>query len=51
MQFLDVENYDYTPDSLSPAIDNAIGSGISIDLFDHQRDSLPDIGAIEYLFN
>ena len=51
MQFVDVENYDYTPDSLSPAIDNAIGSEMLIDLFEHQRDSLPDIGAIEYLFN
>jgi hypothetical protein len=50
MQFVDVENYDYTPDSLSPAIDNAIGSMMSIDLFKNQRDSLPDIGAIEYLF-
>ena len=51
MQFVDVENYDYTPDSLSPAIDNAIGSEMLIDLLEHQRDSLPDIGAIEYLFN
>ena len=51
MQFVDVENYDYTPDSLSPAIDNAIGSMTIIDLFKNQRDSLPDIGAIEYIFD
>jgi len=51
MQFANIENYDYTPDSLSPAVDNAIGSEMLIDLFENQRDSLPDIGAIEYLFN
>jgi len=51
MQFSDVSNYDYTPDSLSPAIDNALGSSMEIDLYGLQRDSLPDIGAIEYLLN
>ena len=51
MQFKDPNNYDYTPDSLSPAIDNALGSEMGIDLFGSQRDSLPDIGAIEYLLN
>ena len=51
MQFKDIYNYDYTPDSLSPAIDNAIGSQMEFDLFGLQRDSLPDIGAIEYLLN
>lgn len=51
MQFKDIYSYDYTPDSLSPAIDNALGSEIEYDLFGLQRDSLPDIGAIEYLLN
>jgi len=49
MQFNDVENYDYAPDSLSPAINNALGSTILDDLYGQQRDSLPDIGAIEYI--
>jgi len=49
MQFQDYNNYDYTPDSLSPAIDNARKTGLSIDLFGFERDSLPDIGAIEFL--
>lgn len=51
MQFSDVQNYDYTPDSLSPAIDQALGSTILEDLFGVERDSVPDIGAIEYLLN
>jgi hypothetical protein len=51
VQFKDIYNYDYTPDSLSPAIDNALGSEMEYDLFGLQRDSLPDIGAIEYLLN
>ncbi len=51
MQFKDIYNYDYTPDSLSPAIDNALGSEMEYDLFGLQRDSLPDIGSIEYLLN
>jgi hypothetical protein len=51
MQFNNVVQYDYTPDSLSPAIDNAMESNALIDLFGQQRDSLPDIGAIEYIFN
>jgi hypothetical protein len=49
MTFENIENYNYTPDSLSPAIDNARLSGMNIDLYGHQRDSLPDIGAIEFL--
>ncbi len=49
MQFKDAYNYDYTPDSLSPAIDNALGSEMEYDLFGLPRDSIPDIGAIEYL--
>ncbi len=49
MKFADIEKYDYTPDSLSPAIDNAFFPGIKVDLFGQQRDSLPDIGAIEFL--
>jgi hypothetical protein len=49
MNFKDIDNYDYTPDSLSPAIDNAKGSRVISDLFGQQRDSLPDIGAVEYL--
>jgi hypothetical protein len=51
MQFKDIYNYDYTPDSLSPAINNALGSEMEYDLFGLKRDSLPDIGAIEYLLN
>jgi len=51
MQFNNVVQYDYTPDSLSPAIDNAMESDALSDLFGQQRDSLPDIGAIEYIFN
>ena len=51
MQFEDPNNYDYTPDSLSPAINNATGSEMGIDLFGSLRDSLPDIGPIEYLLN
>lgn len=50
MEFKDVPNYDYTPDSLSPAVDHAKESSLLIDLFGNDRDSLPDIGAIEYLF-
>jgi hypothetical protein len=49
MQFEDYGNYNYTPDSLSPAIDNAKQTNVKIDLFGYERDSLPDIGAIEYL--
>jgi hypothetical protein len=49
MKFRDIENYDYTPDSLSPAIDLAGLTGINTDLFGQSRDSLPDIGAIEFL--
>lgn len=48
MKFADIESYDYTPDSLSPAIDNALTSDFIIDLFGQPRDSLPDIGAIEF---
>jgi hypothetical protein len=51
MLFKDIDEYDYTPDSLSPAIDNAKSSDVFTDLFGQQRDSLPDIGAIEYLTN
>ena len=51
MRFKDVDNFDYTPDSLSPAVDNAKGSMVPRDLFGYQRDSLPDIGAIEYIFS
>jgi hypothetical protein len=49
MKFRDIKRYDYTPDSLSPAIDKARMAGINIDLFGHSRDSMPDIGAIEFL--
>jgi hypothetical protein len=51
MRFKDVVRYDYTPDSLSPAIDNAKGSIVTDDLYGQQRDSLPDIGAIEYILS
>lgn len=49
MTFEDIENYNYTPDSLSPAVDNARFSDMELDLFGQARDSLPDIGAIEFV--
>jgi hypothetical protein len=49
MQFLDIQNYNYTPDSLSPAIDKAWMSGMKFDLLGEARDSFPDAGAIEFL--
>ncbi len=49
MTFQDIENYDYTPDSLSPAVDSARLSEMNFDLFGQARDSLPDIGAVEFL--
>jgi hypothetical protein len=49
MTFEDIENYNYTPDSLSPAVDHAGLSGMEFDLFGQERDSLPDIGAIEFV--
>ncbi len=49
MQFFNVEGYDYSPDTFSPAIDYGLQSTIEIDLFGHLRDSIPDAGAIELL--
>ncbi|MBR9998854.1 MAG: right-handed parallel beta-helix repeat-containing protein [Cyclobacteriaceae bacterium] len=49
MIFKDIKNYDYMPDTLAPAIDHAGMSGMKFDLFGQARDSIPDIGAIEFL--
>ncbi len=49
MGFADFASYDYTPDSVSVAVDGAGSSEIETDLFGFERDSLPDIGAIEFL--
>lgn len=48
-KFVNYQVYDYTPDSLSVAIDAADVSNLKIDLFGHERDSIPDIGAIEFI--
>jgi len=46
--FIDENNYDFSLNSSSPAIDNASSqSGQSTDFFGNSRDSNPDIGAIE----
>ena len=48
--FIDENNYDFSLNSSSPAIDNASSqSGQSTDFFGNSRDSNPDIGAIEYV--
>jgi len=49
MQFVDIENYNFTPDALSPAVDKARMSDTKTDLFGQKRDSFPDAGAIEFL--
>lgn len=49
MKFKDPDNYDFRPDSLSPAINQGISVGIEIDLDGMARDSLPDIGAYEFI--
>jgi hypothetical protein len=41
--------YDYRPDSLSPLINRAKYLDIDLDNLGHQRDSLPDIGAYEWV--
>jgi len=49
MGFRDPYNYDFSLDSLSPAINMGIDIGIEIDLPGMTRDSLPDIGAFEFI--
>ena len=42
-------NFDYTLQAGSPAIDNAAGSTVADDAFNHARVAAPDIGAVEHL--
>lgn len=46
--FRSIPDYDYRPDSLSPAIDAGLLPGRAYDLQGKLRDSRPDIGAYEY---
>jgi hypothetical protein len=48
-KFFDEFLYDYRPDSLSPLIDVGRYVNIDFDILGHQRDSLPDIGAYEWV--
>ena len=48
-QFLNPLEYDFKLDSLSPAIDIGIPSAITSDLDGIPRDSLPDLGAYEFV--
>lgn len=48
-RFRDRSLYDYRPDTLSPVIDMGRPLGYAYDLKGKQRDSLPDIGAYEYI--
>jgi hypothetical protein len=47
--FINPDGNDYTLDSLSPAIDEGLNTGILFDLDGILRDSLPDIGAFEWI--
>lgn len=47
--FINPDGNDYTLDSLSPAIDAGLNTGILFDLDGILRDSLPDIGAFEWI--
>ena len=48
--FVDPLNFDFNLQSTSPAINNAnISAAPSIDFFEENRDSSPDIGAIEFI--
>lgn len=50
IRFKNIFNYDFTPDTLTPAIDSAFfikGFSDSLDLFGTKRKEKPDIGAIE----
>lgn len=47
--FVGIFQYNYQIDSLSPAIDKGKVLNILLDLEDKERDSLPDIGAFEYI--
>jgi hypothetical protein len=50
-QFVGVWEFNYKPDSISPAINAGKSTGVKIDLDGNKRDSLPDIGAYEYISN
>src|SRR5690606_6746254 len=47
--FAGIFQYNYRLDSLSPAIDKGAAVNLSLDFEDNERDSLPDIGAYEYI--
>ena len=47
-RFLDPFTFDYQLDSLSPAVNKAVGSNMKSDISGFNRDSLPDIGAYEF---
>ncbi|MFZ9044422.1 MAG: hypothetical protein ACO2ZZ_01060 [Cyclobacteriaceae bacterium] len=49
VHFVDPFSFDYRLDSISPAIDASIGSEVRVDLHGNLRDSIPDLGAIEFL--
>lgn len=51
VRFKDPFIFDYRLDSMSPAINGSIGSGLLIDLLGKRRDSIPDLGAYEYFNN
>ncbi len=46
-EFIDIWEFNYKLDSLSPAINAGIKTGVLVDLDGTKRDSLPDIGAYE----
>jgi hypothetical protein len=48
-KFIDIWEFNYRLDTLSPAKDAGIRAGILIDLEGTERDALPDIGAYERL--
>lgn len=50
MQFQDPYAGNFMPDTLSVAVNAGLELGFSKDLFGARRDSLPDIGAIEYRY-
>lgn len=49
--FFDPSKYDYTLDTLSPAIDAGLDIGVTLDLDGNMRDEFPDIGAFERMGN
>ncbi|HTX89512.1 MAG TPA: choice-of-anchor Q domain-containing protein, partial [Bacteroidales bacterium] len=47
-KFLDIQNFDYRIDSISPAIDKGIPMGVPFDILGVDRGSTPDLGAYEW---